>query len=43
MLGQRDNVEFGYYPACHTTYLNVDALKEFRDDMNRFYTETSHP
>ena len=39
----RKNVEFGYYPAGHMTYLNVEALKEFRDDMNRFYAETTHP
>jgi carboxypeptidase C (cathepsin A) len=39
----RSNVEFGYYPAGHMIYLNVEALKEFREDMNRFYTETTHP
>jgi carboxypeptidase C (cathepsin A) len=39
----RSNVEFGYYPAGHMIYLNVEALKEFRDDMTRFYTETTHP
>jgi carboxypeptidase C (cathepsin A) len=32
----RNNVEFGYYPAGHMSYLNIEALKEFRDDMNRF-------
>jgi carboxypeptidase C (cathepsin A) len=39
----RGNVEFGYYPAGHMIYLNVEALKEFRDDMSRFYAETMHP
>jgi carboxypeptidase C (cathepsin A) len=38
----RSNVEFGYYPAGHMIYLNVEALKEYRDDMNRFYAETTH-
>ena len=38
----RSNVEFGYYPAGHMIYLNIEALKEFREDMNRFYAETAH-
>jgi len=36
------NVEFGYYPAGHMVYLNVDALKEFKHDLAAFYTETGH-
>jgi hypothetical protein len=39
----RSNVDFGYYPAGHIIYLNVEALKEFRDDKNRIYAETTHP
>jgi carboxypeptidase C (cathepsin A) len=39
----RSNVEFGYYPAGHMIYLNLEALKGFREDMNRFYAETAHP
>ena len=31
------NVEFGYYPAGHMVYLNVDALKLMKIDMDRFY------
>jgi carboxypeptidase C (cathepsin A) len=36
------NVEFGYYPAGHMVYLNVDALKEMKHDLAGFYTETGH-
>jgi carboxypeptidase C (cathepsin A) len=32
-----NNVQFGYYPAGHMVYLNVDALKEMKADVARFY------
>src|SRR6202044_840201 len=31
------NVQFGYYPAGHIVYLNVEALKELKADMVKFY------
>jgi carboxypeptidase C (cathepsin A) len=31
------NVQFGYYPAGHMVYLNVDALKDLKGDMAKFY------
>jgi carboxypeptidase C (cathepsin A) len=36
------NVEFGYYPAGHMVYLNVDALKEMKADMVKFYASAQH-
>lgn len=36
------NVEFGYYPAGHMVYLNVDALKEMKGDLTKFYAEATH-
>ena len=33
----RPNVTWGYYPAGHMVYLNVDALKAFRQDLSKFY------
>jgi len=33
----RGNVQFGYYPSGHMVYLNVDALRDFRVDLGKFY------
>ena len=35
----KGNVKFGYYPAGHMVYLNVDALKQFKTDLNQWYDE----
>jgi carboxypeptidase C (cathepsin A) len=32
------NVEFTYYPSGHMVYLNVDALKDFKHDLDGFYS-----
>ena len=31
------NVQFGYYPAGHMVYLNVDALKDMHADLEKWY------
>ncbi|WP_263380260.1 S10 family peptidase [Granulicella paludicola] len=36
---QLGNVKFGYYPAGHMVYLNVDALKEMHADLEKWYSE----
>lgn len=36
------NVEFGYYPSGHMIYLNVDALKDLKRDLDGFYSEVLH-
>jgi carboxypeptidase C (cathepsin A) len=33
------NVTFGYYPAGHMVYLNVDALKQMHADLEKWYAE----
>jgi carboxypeptidase C (cathepsin A) len=37
----RQNIEFGYYPSGHMIYLNVDALKQLKSDLSRFYFQGS--
>jgi carboxypeptidase C (cathepsin A) len=36
----RGNVQFGYYPSGHMIYLNVDALKQLKADLARFYSQS---
>ncbi len=33
----RKNLSFTYYPAGHMVYLNLDALKQMKTDLARFY------
>ena len=37
-----NHVEFGYYPSGHMVYLNVDALKQMKADMEKFYSSALH-
>jgi carboxypeptidase C (cathepsin A) len=39
----RGNVEFGYYPSGHMIYLNVDALKDLKNDLAAFIEKASKP
>lgn len=36
------NVQYGYYPAGHMVYLNVEALKQMKGDLAKFYTTAEH-
>jgi carboxypeptidase C (cathepsin A) len=33
----QSNVSFGYYPAGHMVYLNVEALHQLHDDLEKWY------
>ncbi|MEO6964294.1 MAG: peptidase S10, partial [Acidobacteriaceae bacterium] len=33
----RQNIRFAYYPSGHMIYLNVDALKQLKADLDQFY------
>jgi len=33
----RGNLSFSYYPSGHMVYLNLDALKQFKQDLAKFY------
>ncbi len=37
----RGNIHFGYYPSGHMIYLNVDALKQLKDDLADFITKAT--
>ena len=37
----RQNIRFGYYPSGHMVYLNVDALKQMKNDLANFYSEAA--
>ena len=38
----RSNVQFTYYPSGHMIYLNVEALKQLKADLTRFYSDATH-
>lgn len=33
------NIQFGYYPSGHMVYLNTEAQKQMKADLDRFYSE----
>jgi carboxypeptidase C (cathepsin A) len=37
----RPNIEFAYYPSGHMIYLNVDALKQLKTDLAKFYASAA--
>ncbi len=37
----RKNIEFGFYPSGHMIYFDVDALKQLKADLSRFYDEAT--
>jgi carboxypeptidase C (cathepsin A) len=39
----RANIEFAYYQSGHMVYLNVDALKQLKNDLAAFYAMAAPP
>lgn len=39
----RDNLSFRYYPSGHMVYLNPEAQKMFRADLEKFYDSAAPP
>ena len=37
----RKNIEFGFYPSGHMIYFDLDALKQVKADLARFYDEAA--
>ena len=37
----RGNIEFAYYPSGHMIYLNVDALRQLRNDLGALYARAA--
>ena len=37
----RGNVQFAMYPSGHMIYLNLDALKQLKTDLSRFYDQAA--
>lgn len=37
----RKNIEYGFYPSGHMIYFDVDALKQVKADLARFYDEAA--
>jgi len=37
----RKNIEFGFYPSGHMIYFDVDALKQLKADLARFYDKAA--
>jgi len=34
----QNNISYGFYPSGHMVYLNIDALAQFHDDLERWYS-----
>ena len=36
----QSHITYGFYPSGHMIYLNLDALKTYHDDLERWYAQT---